>query len=346
VLGLVTLTVLYRFAQTELPVPSSDVGLSDKINDVQKLLLESEQNMSKWLLGLAYGTVVAILGARFRDQSETRMIEALPLCALSFLLVAIYAAFLFLDGTVFVLSKGPLYQMYGPVLQIPLLAQFWCLVIALGLLAVWLYGPRKSAVKLIITLIMLMSTALQGAAQDNTKSNKCISKWRTSRGVSEVTDAQAMAVLSHLKTKTHYHPPSTADCDYMFTVLDAVRTSWAIDVFMRTAQGVSPLSIQDYLSNVDASFTAPGLSESDIASRLVQLTALWRQASGILEVEAPDPNSVLVDDALIGITTTMVRLPVGTYHLEVRNAKNVRVLKSTVTVKDNSTTRVSIESKQ
>src|SRR5712671_678351 len=93
ILGIVTLTLAYREAQTSLA--GTDTGVVKELTDAQRALLESQQAMSKWLLALTYATFVGLLSLSKRKAVRSRFISVLPLAASGLLLVALYAAFLF-----------------------------------------------------------------------------------------------------------------------------------------------------------------------------------------------------------------------------------------------------------
>lgn len=355
VVGIVLLTAGYRSAQTSLPRASSDVGLVDTLSEAQRKLLESQENMSKWLLGLSYTTLAGLLTLRVRNPRSLGAIGFLPLSACALLLVAMYAAFLFQDATVFVLSKGPLYHLHGPLMQIPLLAQFWCLVGAIVLLGFWLFKPHhRSPLVLLVILVAARASALpqnQNTRPANKAIARCVAEWRKSRlagAADEMAsiDTPASILFEHLTAQTSFKPTALS-CDYYFSLLDRMRIESAVESARRRGAHAPDITLGEFIALLDTSLDSPGLAERDVIGRLVSMIQLWRSSSGLLVVQptktcdATKPCEVLVDGDVLGLVALTARLQTGQHTLEIIDASGKKIHSTTITIVDGQTKRVS-----
>ncbi len=80
--------------------------------------------------------------------------------AYAFLLLSLYGAFLSYDAATDIIRTAPLKYLYGDQLVLPVLIQFWTLVIALVLLGVWLFrGSRKVMISGVIVMLSFRNNA-------------------------------------------------------------------------------------------------------------------------------------------------------------------------------------------
>ena len=329
--GFVAVTIAYRSLQTSSP--PRDIPQIE-LNDAQKKLLDSRDNMSKWLLGLAYGALVGLLGMAFKQEEGARPMDAgLPLTASGLLILSLYGAFLFQDSMVFTLSKGPVDFIYGSLMDFPLVLQFWTLIGALILLAVWMFRPSK---KYTVTLGIFLALGLVRTAQAQVSG--CVPSWEKDRGVTltESSQTTAVDVLRKLAKRAKLKSPS---CDYALSLLDELH--WAAYVVKQDDSGEA---MSAYLKTIDVELTKPGLSTGEIVTKLTALSEVWRTASGLLVVESQLKGMpVLLNGSEAGMTPWQRRLAPGTYSIEVIRGGRTVYSDRGVKIEDGKQWRITVD---
>jgi hypothetical protein len=336
VLGFLAATTSYRTLQTA--APAHDIAHID-LTEAQKKLLESRDSMSKWLLGLAYGALAGLLGLRFKDQNSLQLDTTLPMAACGLLVLSLYGAFLFQDSMMFSLSKGPIYHIYGSLMDFPLQMQFWTLVAALILLALWLFRPPK---KYTVTLSVFLALSFAARAQDQASvGSVCLSDWEKGREMrlTQTGRATAAAILEKLAQRAGLRSP--APCDYTMSLLDELR--W--DAYV-VKQDDSTKAMESYLKTIDQELRKPGLSMGEVVTKLVTISQVWRGASGLLIVESQTKGTpILLDGTEAGMTTGERRLAPGTYSVDVVRGGRTVYSNRKVRIEDGKECRIDIDAR-
>lgn len=294
--------------------------------------------MSKWLLGLAYGSLAGLLGLRFKDQNQLPLDTTFPMAACALLVLSLYGAFLFQDSIMFALSKGPIYHIYGSLMDFPLQLQFWTLIIALVLLALRLFRPpKKYTVTLSVTLLLMLSSGASGQEEID---SACLANWQKDREV-KFTQAgvkTAASVLNRLSQRAGLKNPLA--CDYIRSLLDELR--W--DAYV-VKQDDSSEAMEAYLGTIEQELKKPGLSMGEVVTKLVSISQVWRGASGLLIVESQTKGiPVLLDGAEAGMTTWERRLAPGTHSVEVIRGGKTVYSNRNVRIEDGKECRINIDS--
>src|ERR1700675_170229 len=89
-LGLLATTIAYKTTTTIDPGPIIDELLTER----HKELIATESELSKWLMGIASGTIAAIVGIRLRSEKTGDLFDFIPMVAYAFLLNSLYGGFL------------------------------------------------------------------------------------------------------------------------------------------------------------------------------------------------------------------------------------------------------------
>jgi hypothetical protein len=333
--GFMAATTVYRSLQTA--PPQRDIPHME-LTETQKKLLDSRDNMSKWLLGLAYGVLAGLLGLRFKEQSPLPLNAKLPLAAIGLLVLSLYGAFLFQDSMMFALSKGPIYLIYGSFMDFPLLLQFWTLIVALILLALWIFRPPE---KHIITLAVLLALVLVAPARAQSPS-ACLAAWEQDREVklTETGRTTATAVLEKLAQRAHLKTP--VSCEYAMSLLDELH--WDAYVVKEDDSGEA---MGSYLKMIDEELTKPGLSMGEVVSKLVAISQVWRGASGLLIVESQTKGiPILLNGSETGMTTWERRLAPGAYSIDVVRGGRTVYSNRNVKIEDGKECRINIDAQK
>jgi hypothetical protein len=125
------------------------------LKHTQDRLLAQRSDLSKWLLGIAYATLVGLLGLQIKDDSPYKPASsALSMAAAGLLVISVFASFLFQQATIQALSSD-INLIYGNYLEAPLQIQFYTLLTAFVLLIVWLFRPGKQLTLLAVAALMV-----------------------------------------------------------------------------------------------------------------------------------------------------------------------------------------------
>ena len=309
VLGIVVSTVMYRGSQTSQK-PNDFLAYCDPnkpcLGEIEKKLVETQDALSKWMLGIAYTTLGGMLVLRVRNWRNVQITSALPMTAVALLLLSLFGAFLFQVGLIFTLSKGPLYHLSTGVVWVPLLTQFWPLVAALALLGVWLYGPRR-AIKLMMLAGLLCTMSIRARAADI---RQCANAWQRSRGFEQsqrLADIDTSLIAIVLKRAGRDSLPS---CGLADSILDQVRYGASI---VKQSEKREPLI--EYTTSVLDDLRQDPLSLPEVVSVLVSGARLWDAPSGLLTLDATTTHQVVVDTTTC-LTPCTVRLGPGSHHVE------------------------------
>lgn len=305
VVGLVAITYAYRASQVIAPNAPAEEILSDR----QKLLLASEGEMSKWLLGLASGAIAAVAGLRLKEANNKDIVGVLPMISYAFLLLSLYGAFLSYEATINILRLGPLNYSYGAQLELPVLVQFWTLIVGLAFLGVWLF--RRKAMPAVAVLVAIALSNVCARAQEANLPG-CAEHWYKDRlSMSPPASSFAVPVLKQLERRPGGKQiTSCVDAD---SILDQIRLS------STQANDRAPsVNFEMYLTALNDELGHPGLGTSDVVLAIIKIMSPWDKALGILLIHSSKSTyNILLNTNLVGITNWSRRLEPGTYRIRV-----------------------------
>ena len=330
-LGLIVITIAYRASQTIAPNAPGDEVLSDR----QKLLLASVGEMSKWLLGLASGAIAAVAGLRLKEADNEDVISVLPMIAYAFLLLSLYGAFLSYDATINIVRLGPLNYSYGAQLELPVLVQFWTLILGLSFLGVWLF--RRKAVPAAVAMFLIAFFAVPAQAQEADLPG-CAERWYKDRlNMSPPTSRLAVSVLKKLEQRPGGKQiTSCIDAD---SVLDQIR-------FASTqANDQDPsVNLEKYLVALNEELGHPDLGTSDVVLAIIQIMSPWEKQLGILSIHSSkNTYNILLNTNLVGITNWARRLEPGIYRIRVMRHLDSVYSDNSLTIKANETKDIDLD---
>jgi hypothetical protein len=304
--GLIVITSAYRVSQTVVPNAPGDELLSDR----QKLLLASEGEMSKWLLGLASGALAAVAGLRLKEANSQDVVSVLPMVSYAFLVLSLYGAFLSYAAAIDILRRGPLNYSYGAQLALPVLVQFWTLILGLSFLGVWLF-KRKTVAPAIVTLALLSLLSMPAHAQEADLPN-CTAHWYNDRlKISPPISGMAVSVLKQLERHPGGKP--ITNCTDADSVLDRIRLA------STQANDADPsATLESYLGALNEEMGHPDLGTSEVVIAIIKIMSPWDKPLGVLSVHSSKYTyNILLDTKIEGITNWSRRLEPGTYRLRV-----------------------------
>ena len=118
-LGFTLVTARYRSIQVRAPKPRAEETLTER----HKELIRAQGDLSKWLLGLSSGALVALLGLVLKEPERKDLLDIVPMTAYGSLLLSLYGAFLYYEATAHILRFGPLDYLFADQYRFPMLVQ-------------------------------------------------------------------------------------------------------------------------------------------------------------------------------------------------------------------------------
>ncbi len=337
--GVLAATVLFRISQTSRP-PAGYLAFCDTavsagkpcLTEIEKKLVESQDSLSKWLLGLAYTTLGGMLALRVRNWRSTQITSHMPMIACALLVLSLFGAFLFQVGIVFTLSNGPLYHLDTGVVWIPLLTQFWSLVGALVLLAVWLYGPRRA---IRIGMLLAAAGSFSHFAQA-TEVRKCAQRWQKERGFTEdpAFAARQALLVQFLAKRGKVAIPSS--CEFTDSVLDQVRFA------ARVVKGSrSSAALAEYTDSLIENFQTNAASPEEITTALIRGLKFWEAPSVLVILRASKTDDATIDTVSC-MTPCTLRVGPGAHQIQASAAGKI-IYSCPVKVKAEAVLRINVE---
>jgi hypothetical protein len=303
--GLLGTTMAYR--GTELLGPSNVID--EKLSDRHKELIGTELELAKWLMGIASGSIAAIVGIRLRSEKSDDIFDFIPMIAYAFLMNSLYGGFLSYQATLNVLRYGPLNYLYGSQLQLPILVQFWSLIVGLMLLSVWLFRRKN---KIIVASLILLSCCAAPVRSANVDEKQCVAHWTQDRKLDAELNQQLLLELIHSVGSIKDAKPIRS-CQDIEIVLDTLRFDSAL-----AGNADTSAAFNSYLKSIQSELSSPDLGTSDIVQGLVKLMAIWDKSFGVLSVRSSKgPFTVLIDGEEMGFTNWIGRLKPGPHRIRV-----------------------------
>jgi hypothetical protein len=314
IVGSVLITSFYSHSQVTAP----NEPLAEEPGDRQKQLMSAEGEMSKWLLGLASAALAGLIGLRLKNPGDDGLMEIVPMSAYAFLVLSLYGGFLSYEATLDILRRGPLRYLYGDQFRFPVLVQFWSLVIALILLAVWLFGRKPKAVALAAVLAVFFAGTANAQEIDR---QKCVESWYQDRlHVSNSSGDLALGVLQKIEKEPNAKPIRT--CLDVDLVLDRLRFA-----AVNSGKKDTEPEFASYLKTLADELSHPELSMSDVVHSIIDLMSPWDRPVGVLSVRSSKGTfQILLNAAEVGLTNWSARLVPGTYRIRI--VKDLKVVYS------------------
>jgi hypothetical protein len=330
--GFTLVTAFYRSLQIREPKPRAEEMLTDR----HKELVRAQGDLSKWLLGLASATLAALVGAVFKEPQRKDLLDILPMTAYSLLLLSFYGAFLYYEATAQILRLGPLDYFFADQYQFPILIQFWSLISALALLAVWML--RRRAPPILASCILLLLIFPPAHAQSVSR-RKCAATWFKDRLAAEDDGHLAESVLGRLQSRSGNRKIET--CTEVSSILDALRFA-AINAHNEDSSS----GFAGYLAAIEKELNNPGLGFSAVVDSVITLMTPWDRPLGTLEVKAAKGRChILLNGGEVGFTNWIRRLEPGDYRLRIVRENDMKVLFSSdrIRIEAGSTQSISPE---
>jgi hypothetical protein len=315
VLGAALVTGLYRRVAVAPPPP--DAGTVGGLSDAQKLLVETQSSLSKWLLGLAYATLAGLFGFRIKSPDDERFRERFPLVACALLVISLYGGFLFQQATLLVLARGPSNLLFGDGILLTLQVQFWFLAFGLAVLTLWLFRSSGKGAKTAASLIVFLFTVYPqaGGAERPDSVRSCVEAWHDDRKVSlPLASAEEEAKLVEALAAREKVVLKRADlCAFTASILDELRFSivqYGDDSTVAVKMTAAVSSLRQDLNN-------PNFAPGDLVQKVLRLSQVWRVPSGLLDVVARNGRfEIFLSGTMVGVTNWTRRLTPGTYSLK------------------------------
>lgn len=305
--GLAASTAIYWTLQIRDPKPPS---AEDVLTDRHKEMVKAHGELSKWLLGIASATLAGLVSLIFKEPAREDLRDSLSMATYAFLLLSYYGAFLYFQATTQILRIGPLNYFYADQFVFPILLQFWSLIAALVLLAIWIL--RRKAVSLVATSVLLGLLVSGGPATAQTVAvGDCAASWFQSRFGERRGGQESASVLDRVQKRAQGQ--RIASCTDAESLLDGLRLASVTAGNPDTAAAFGA-----YLAGVDRELKALGLGSNSVLDMLLEIMAPWNRPLGTLHVKAQRGTcEILLNGKLVGLTEWNRRLEPGVYRLRV-----------------------------
>jgi hypothetical protein len=304
-LGLLATTMAYKATQTSEPGRIIDEPLTER----HKELIATESELAKWLMGIASGTLAAIVSIRLKSEKTGELFDFIPMVAYALLLNSLYGGFLSYEATLNVLRFGPLGYLYGDQMRLPILVQFWSLIAGLTLLSVWLFR-RKG--KIVVAALLLWSCYAVPARGEAVDHKQCVQHWTEDRKLGAGLNQELLLNVVHRVGSIKDARP-VESCEEIEIVLDKLRFE---SILAGNKDQASDFN--SYVKSLQNELSHPDLSTSDTVRSLVRLMSVWEKPFGVLSVRSAKGSfTVLIDGAEIGVTNWIGRLEPGIHRVRV-----------------------------
>lgn len=287
---------------------------STPIDGRQDKLLTERGELSKWLLGLSYGTLAALLGLQAKQDSHYRPAESVAgMAACGLLVVSLFEGFLFQQAATDALERD-IKLIYGSYLDAPLQLQFYTLLGAVVLLATWFFRPRRVPHGFLFLVLLCLSNPLRA----QTTTADCVRRWSISRNVELSAEAQANLenIVEYVKKQARIDPGAGDGCVYVLAAGDELRSLARYE-----APDRADLAIPERILQIDQQLRDQNALPNDWVARLVAFSKFWNpEPYATLEVQSnPEGLEVHLGNLWPGevkVTPLTTRVPPGNYLLE------------------------------
>lgn len=286
VLGFLVITMLFLATQISPLAPELRAARSHAIiGPTDKLFIDTQSKTSELLFKISFAVFAGVLGLYFSGTRAKHLTSRLVSGALGVLFLGLYSAFLFNVGMAQVLEE-PAHDMYGPILRFPIMCQFWCLLLALLLLAATFFREHQSRRHMAIAFIVsciLCHPAL--ATERPAQELACLDAWQRSRHqtLSPETTTAALDLTGRLTALNKLKSGEGEACQYLDAVLDEVRYTALADA---PAGASEEASLTAAVRSLDLSTRQPQFNWSDALQSLLRVGEIYRAEHAVLEIEA------------------------------------------------------------
>jgi hypothetical protein len=304
IVGFTLVTTFYWSLQTQAPKHRAEEQLTDR----HKELIRDEGDLCKWLFGLASGALAGLLGMVLKEPARRDLLDIVPMTAYGLLLLSLYGAFLYYTATAQILRFGPLDYFFADQYWFPILIQFWSLIAALVLLAIWMV--RRKTPSILATILLLGVILPSGHAQADSQRD-CAAAWFKDRLAAANDGRLAESVLGRLQSRSGNH--KIRSCTEVSSVLDTLRFAAS-----KAGKADSASDFTEYLSAMEEELTNSGLGFSTVVDYVIKGMAIWDAPFGVLEVKALKGRCIiLLNGDEVGFTNWIGRLKPGNYRLRI-----------------------------
>src|ERR1051325_6460396 len=330
--GLVVTTVLFRSADRETlsPPGQSHRVYTGQATDAQKLYIAARTAASELLFKVAFAAFGGLAALQLSEKSRALVSERGVFAAAGLLLTSLYASFLFQMG-VSRCMEASLDDIFGAVLTVPILCQFWFLFVAIVIVAVSLFrGTRRAtaAAALVIALV-----ACRGAYATPATTAACITSWASPRRVQLPAGARrdGVARVTGMAARQQLAVAAADRCIFAETMLDAVRYT-AIEDGNPVSGAEGGEALAKIIRDARRAAESPNLAPGGLMASLSSIAQIWEHTAGVIDIDAKKPLFVLVTDRRpasrgqqwAAYTRCVLRLEPGRY--AVRVAEGTRVV--------------------
>ena len=326
--GIIVSTLLFRTAQNaSLTSFHRTLRPYDGVaTDAQKLYLAARTNTSDLLFKITFAVLAAVIGLQLSETKRAYFSERGIFSAAGLLLASVYAAFLFQIG-VSRCMEASLDDVFGPVLNYPILCQFWFLFAGVVIVAAALFRrPRRATLTAVFVAVLACR-----AASAETAYKTCVGSWAQGHSIvlpATATD-DAARLVKHLVVRQTLQPSDSNRCAVTATMLDEVRYIALRDGSPETGVAAGK-ALATVLRAARERAEAPNLSPGELVDQLMSIAEIWKVASGMFDIVSGKTLFVTVTDLTgsgeqwLGYTRLRLRLRPGRYRI--RAADGTKVL--------------------
>jgi hypothetical protein len=346
--------MLFRSAQQKLMSATNPSATVIPLNETQKVYLETRRGTSELLFNISFAIIGGLLALHFGATQRSPLHGHATLSACALLLASIYSAFLFHVGLSYCLEASP-NDLYSPITNYPIVAQFWFLFTAVTLLTMSLLRRMpQAALGIAVAAVLLMTTPTFAASAEGDAYKQCARKWASERGLELSAKAlQDAAAVTAFVVKRDLLEPTEDRCTVTATLLDRVRFE-AFDTESITTAAQVSAAIAKQLHDAATTTMTTNVSLGDLLDDLVSIGEIWRVKAGIVEFvdeAAQQPLFVTVVSKTRppvqrkGRARWIVRLPPGKYDVEASSGAD-EIYNETVEVHDGDRKTVVLREKK
>ncbi|HEY2090378.1 MAG TPA: hypothetical protein VGJ81_00685 [Thermoanaerobaculia bacterium] len=355
VVAMLLATILFRAAQQRLMNMTGAAPTVTALNEAQKLYLETRVGTSELLFNISFALIGGLLALHFGAKRRSPLHSHAILSACALLLASIYSAFLFHVGVSYCLEASP-NDLYSPITNYPIVAQFWFLFGSVILLTVSLLRRMPQAgIGLLAAVCLLGSRPTFAASVEGDGYAQCARKWSSGRSLELSAQAirDAVTVTQFVVQRDALEPAKEDRCTVTATLLDRIRFEAFESESVATQQQVS-VAVAKQLRSAAAATRTTNVSLGDLLDDLVSIGEIWRVKAGIVEFVDEVAQQALFITVVSethppvqrkGRARWIVRLPPGKYDVAASSGAE-EVFSDTIEIHDGDRATVVVRGKK